>query len=150
MNETEIKLVINKHIKAPVEKVYRAWTDPEIIKQWFVPDASMTVAGARVELKVGGQYRFHMHSLKEGSDHIVSGEYAQIIPNEKIVFSWKWKDGVDTSQVTIDLEPKGDDETMLTLTHRGFSQQEFADKHNQGWSGCLANLAACMNKENPL
>ena len=144
MNTSEIKLVINKQIQAPVEDVYRAWTNPEMIKQWFGPDSTMTVPEAGVELEVGGEYMIHMHHSEGDSDHIVSGVYEKIIPNEKLVFSWKWKDGVDTTQVTIDLKPKGKNETLLTLTHRGFSQQEFADKHNQGWSGCLASLATFL------
>ena len=81
-----------------------------------------------------------MHDPDSGSDHIVSGQYEEVVPNEKLVFNWKWKDGVDRTQVTIELRAQGNEETMVTLTHRGFSQQEFADKHNEGWSGCLVNL----------
>ncbi len=140
MNDSEIKLVINKQINAPVEQVYQAWTDPEIIKQWFGPGPIMQVPRAEVNLQVGGEYLIHLHNPEENSDHIVSGQYEQIIPNEKIVFNWKWHDGVDRTQVTIDLQAKGESQTLVTLTHRGFSQQEYADKHNQGWTGCLAGL----------
>ena len=64
----------------------------------------------------------------------------RIVPNEKIVFNWMWKDGVDKTQVTLEFQAKGEEQTLLTLTHRGFSQQEFADKHPMGWNGCLSNL----------
>lgn len=141
MNDSEIKLVINKSIEAPVDKVYAAWTNPEIIKQWFAPGDRMTVPKAEADPQVGGTYLIHMHDPDSGSDHIVSGEYEEVVPNEKLVFNWKWKDGVDRTQVTIELRPADDGRTLLTLTHRGFSQQQFADKHNQGWSGCLKNLA---------
>lgn len=141
MDDSEIKLVINKHIQAPVEKVYAAWTDPEIMKQWFAPGEGMTAPKAETDPRVGGAYLIHMHDADSGSDHIVSGKYEEVVPNKKLVFDWKWKDGVDRTQVTIELKPQDNGGTLLTLTHRGFSQQEFADKHNEGWKGCLQNLA---------
>ncbi len=139
MNDSEIKLVINKNINASVDKVYKAWTDPEVIKKWFGPGA-MTVPNAEADLQVGGEYLIHMHDADAKSDHIVSGQYQEIIANEKLVFDWMWKDGVDRTQVTVEFLAKGTDETQLTLTHRGFSDQEFADKHNQGWGACLNGL----------
>ncbi|MDH3377517.1 MAG: SRPBCC domain-containing protein [Gammaproteobacteria bacterium] len=142
MSEPEIKLVINKEINAPVEAVYTAWTDPETMKKWFAPGDNMTVPEANVDLRVGGAYLIHMHDADAGSDHIVSGEYEEIVPNEKLVFNWMWKDGIDRTQVTVEMRAQGSTSTLLTLTHRGFSQQEFADKHNEGWGGCLANLSS--------
>ncbi len=139
MSNSPIELSINKEIAAPVEAVFQAWTQPELMKQWFAPGA-MTVPNAEVDLTVGGNYLVHMHDAEENSDHIVSGTYEEIIPNEKIVFNWMWKDGVDRTQVIIELQAKGENHTLLTLTHRGFSQQEFADKHTMGWHGCLASL----------
>ena len=139
MDSNEIKLVINRQIRAPVEKVYAAWTNPELMKQWFAPD-DMTVPDAQADARRGGSFMVHMHDPVEGSDHIVSGDYEEVVPNEKLVFSWMWKDGVDRTQVTVELRPKGENETLLTLTHRGFSRQEFADKHHEGWGGCLVNL----------
>ena len=141
MDDSEIKLVINKSIQAPVDKVFAAWTNPETIKQWFGPGGGMTVPNVEMDLRTGGAYLIHLHDPDSGSDHIVSGEYEEVVPNEKLVFNWKWKDGVDRTQVTIELRPEDSGGTLLTLTHRGFSQQEFADKHNEGWSGCLESLA---------
>ena len=139
MDQSEIKLVINKQIQAPVDKVYAAWTNPALIRQWFAP-GEMTVPNAEADVRAGGAYLIHMHDGDAGSDHILSGEYEEVVLNQKLVFNWKWKDGVDRTQVTVELRPQGDNETLLTLTHRGFSQQEFADKHNEGWGSCLANL----------
>ena len=140
MNESEIKVVISKTINAPVEQVFDAWTQPDVIKQWFAPGEKMTVPETRVDLKVDGEYLIHMHDPDSNTDHIVSGTYEEIIPNEKLVFNWMWKEGVDRTQVTVNFSSLKNNQTQVTLTHRGFSQQEFADKHNQGWGGCLSNL----------
>lgn len=145
MTETEIKLMINKEILAPVEQVYSAWTNPSTMKQWFAPGA-MTVPNADVDLRVGGTYSIQMHDPESGNDHIVSGEYEEIVPNQKLVFNWMWKDGVDRTQVTVEFRPQGSDKTLVTLTHRGFSQQEFADKHNEGWNGCLVSLSTYFSQ----
>ena len=139
MSDNEIKLVINKMIQAPVDKVYAAWTNPELIKQWFGP-GQMAVPEARADVRVGGEYLIHLHDGEADSDHIVSGQYEEVVPNEKLVFNWMWKDGTDRTQVTIEFRSQGDNGTLLTLTHRGFSQQEFADKHNYGWNACLDSL----------
>ena len=146
MKTDEIKLVINKEITAPVEAVYRAWTEPDLIKQWFVPDSSMTVPNIEVDARVGGRYLFHVCDPAENSDHIVSGEYEEVIKNKKLVFSWQWKDGIDQTHVTVELTARGNSQTLLTLTHQGFSQQEFADKHNSGWNACLANIPALITE----
>lgn len=139
MMDSNIELIITKAIKAPVDAVFKAWTMPELMQQWFAP-GDMTVKETRADLKVGGEYLVHMYDHDEMGDHIVSGTYEEIIPNEKLVFNWMWQGGVDRTQVAIEFQAKGDDETLITLTHRGFSQQDFADKHNEGWNGCLANL----------
>lgn len=140
MNDSPIEVVINKEINAPIEHVFDAWTKPDLIKQWFAPGSMMTVPKAEVDLKVGGEYFVHMHNPEEKSDHIVSGTYEEIRLNEKIVFNWMWKDGVERTQVTVNFVAKGDQQTLVTLTHRGFTQQEFAEKHTMGWNGCFANL----------
>ena len=140
MNDSEIKLVLEKEINAPVETVFDAWTKPELIKRWFAPGSVMRVENAEVDRQVGGSYLIHMHDPEEKADYIVSGTYEEIVENEKLVFNWKWKDGVDRTQVTVEFSAAEDDKTTVKLTHKGFSQQEFADKHNQGWNGCLANL----------
>ena len=142
MTESQIKLVLNKQINAPVEKVYEAWTNPQMIKQWFGPSPEMTSHNAQVDLKVGGGYSIHIKSPEDNSDHNVGGQYEEIVPNKKLVFSWKWEDGQETTQVTVEFQSESDNRTLLTLTHRGFSEQEFADKHNHGWTGCLTNLSA--------
>ena len=139
MTDNEIKLAINKTINASVEKVFQAWTNAEILAQWFGHE-TMVVAETRADPRVGGEYMIHLQNQETGSDHIVSGTYEEIVENEKLVFNWMWKDGVDRSQVTVDFRPADDGQTLLTLTHRGFSDTEYRDLHNQGWTACLESL----------
>ena len=136
-----LELTLSRTINATPEQVFEAWTTPAMMQHWFSPDA-MSVPEARVDLKVGGEYLIHMVDGDTGNDHIVSGTYEEIVPNRKLVFNWMWKDGVDRSRVTVEMTPEGEDRTRLTLTHQGFSQADFRDKHEEGWSSCLDKFKA--------
>jgi uncharacterized protein YndB with AHSA1/START domain len=78
---------------------------------------------------------------KDGGTHSPSGVYETVVPNEKLVFSWKWADSEVITRVTVDFRSISDNETELTLTHVGFPTAEMRDLHTEGWDGCLSRLA---------
>jgi uncharacterized protein YndB with AHSA1/START domain len=72
----------------------------------------------------------------------VSGTYHQIVPAEKLVFTWAWQSTPEReSQVTVDLKPDAGD-TLLTLTHEQFFSEKARDDHRGGWTRALDNLEA--------
>ena len=94
---------------------------------------------AETDLRVGGRYRVQFWS-PSGEHNSASGAYKEIVPNEKLVFSWAWQSTPDrVSQVTIGLKPDGDG-TMLTLTHEQFFDEKARDGHRGGWTAALDNL----------
>ncbi len=131
-------LEIRRIFQAPREKVFRAWTEAEELNRWFGPTDEHT-AKAEVDLRVGGKYRFELrHS--SGAVHTAFGEYREILPPEKLVFTWSWEDGsVENTLVTIDFLDTGSG-TEIVLTHELFPSAEWRDKHNEGWSGCIGQL----------
>lgn len=136
-------LCLVRHYKATPEKIWQAWTDPEALKQWFRPDASMTTPETEVDVRVGGQFYIKMKS-GEGEEHHVSGIYKEVIPNRKLVFTWTWKSTPEReSLVTIELEPT-DDGTELTLRHEQFTDEETRDLHEDGWTGALGQLESYL------
>ncbi len=88
--DTAIKpsLTLKRRLNAPVEKVYAAWTDPEKIVKWFGPDAG-PVTRAETDLRVGGRYIIAFNT-EDGERHQVGGVYREVVPNEKLVFTWAW------------------------------------------------------------
>ena len=132
-------LVLTRVLPASRERVFAAWTEETIIKQWFCPSEGMTVPVAELDVREGGTYRLVVEDA-EGETYSPSGIYEKIVLNEKLVFSWKWADSELITRVTIDLRDHGDNETELTLTHEGFPETEIRDRHIQGWEGCLAKL----------
>jgi len=132
-------LSIVRKLDAAPAKVWRALTDPEMLKQWMAPDAGTKVSTAEIDLRVGGRYRIVM-TPAEGEDHDVRGAYREIVPNRKLVYTWAWKSTPEReSVVTIELRAAGGG-TELTLRHEQFADEQARDRHQQGWNGCLASL----------
>jgi uncharacterized protein YndB with AHSA1/START domain len=136
---TKPSLTLKRRLNASPAKVFAAWTDPEKVKQWMGPEG-VVPQHAEADTRVGGRYRWVMRS-PDGEEHDVSGAYREIVPNEKLVFSWAWKSTPERqSQVTILLKPDGDG-TMLTLIHEQFFDEAARDRHQHGWIGSLDKLA---------
>lgn len=135
-------LRITRTLPFPRQRVFDAWTKPEQLKQWFAPGKDMTTPIAEVDLKVGGAYKFGMG---EPDPVIVCGHYLELVPPEKIVFTWNWPKGtmddLGETRVTVALKDV-DGGTELTLVHEGFRNTQERDMHDGGWSGCLKKLAA--------
>lgn len=131
------ELTLNKRCKAPVARVFAAWSSPEQVQRWFAP-GDLTVPEAEVDFRVGGAYRIVMQR-PDGQQHIVGGVYRDIVPDERLVFTWSWEGSGVTSEVEIRLQP-ADGQTDLTLLHRQIPTEESRESHKQGWEGCLAKL----------
>lgn len=138
-------LQIVRRYQAAPEKVWHALTQPQALKQWMGPSDDFKCPIAEVDLKVGGRYHIGMQS-PDGEMHNVSGVYREIVPNQKLVYTWAWKSTPEReSLVTIALRAV-DGGTELTLTHEQFFDQAARDHHNQGWQGCLARLEQFVAK----
>jgi uncharacterized protein YndB with AHSA1/START domain len=130
-------LTIKRRFNAAPDKVFKAWTDPEKMSRWMGP-ANVTAVRATTDMRVGGRY--HITMVVPNDQHDVGGVYREIVPNEKLVFTWAWKSTPEReSQVTITLKPDGAG-TLMTLTHEQFFDEDARDRHNAGWTGTLDKL----------
>jgi len=131
-------LTLRRRIKAPPAKVFEAWTDPQKIVRWFGPNSGKVVS-ADTDVRVGGRYRIVFHT-EDGEQHDVSGEYSDVVPAQRLSFTWQWRTMPERqSKVTLTFKSEGDD-TVLTLLHEQFFDQAARDGHEQGWSGALDKL----------
>lgn len=132
-------LALRRRLKAPPEKVYEAWIVPEKMIQWWgVTDRKRTPI-AESDVRVGGGFRVQFWT-PNGEHQSVSGVYRQIVPAERLVFSWAWQSTPEReSQVTVDLKPDAGG-TLLTLTHEQFFDEKARDDHRRGWTTALDNL----------
>lgn len=139
-------VTLQRRIKATPAKVYAAWTRPEMIVEWFGPsDAQQGSVKAEMDVRTGGRFTISFtHSDGELSE--VSGTYKDVVPNERLVFSWAWYTTPDrVSQVTVTTKADGDG-TLLTLLHEQFFDQAACDGHTRGWTSTLEKLAALLER----
>ena len=135
---TKPSLTIKRRFNAPPAQVFSAWTDPEKVKRWMGP-GDVKAVSAESDPRKGGRYRWVMKS-PDGEDHDVSGVYREVIPNEKLVFTWAWKSTPEReSLVTVIIKPDGNG-SLMTLQHEQFYDEAARDRHQGGWTNAMEKL----------
>ena len=149
----ERELVLTRIIDVPREKLYRAWTDAEVLKQWFAPKP-FTTPIAELDVRTGGANRIVMRDA-EGNDYPNAGVYLEVVPNEKIVFTdafteaWAPSDKPFMTAI-ITFEDLGDGRTKYIARARHWSVAD-RETHEQmgfmeGWGICADQLAEVAAK----
>lgn len=137
-------LTIRRHLRANAAKVWAAWTQPEQLMRWMQPLGN-TCVHAEADVRVGGRFRVVMHA-PDGEVHDVSGTYLEVVPEQKLAFTWAWHSAPQReSRVTVRLQAEGE-ATLLTLTHERFFDEAARNSHHQGWTSALDLLAARLDR----
>ena len=130
------------------EKVWRAWTDPQAVKQWFGSGKPDSVLAAEFDLRVGGRFRIAFTG-PDGGTNEASGVYQEVVPHRRLMFSWAWKSTPDrVSRITIDLAPKADG-TELRFVHDRFFDAKAASNHQRGWTVMFEQLDGYIQRDSP-
>ena len=136
-----IALVARRTIRANIERVFDAWTQPEQLRAWWGP-RPVTCSDAEVDLRVGGRYRI-VNALPDGGSVTIHGEFRLVQPPRKLVYTWRMGEGSDaegeSSLVTVSFEPRGND-TEVIVVHEDIPAEPIRESHEQGWRGCLDGL----------
>jgi uncharacterized protein YndB with AHSA1/START domain len=119
---------------APCHQVFYAWVKPEELKKWFgYPNYVLT--SSEMNLCAGGKYRLTFMDTQSHQPFDVAGEYIEIIPLKRLVFSWPW-----STRVIIDFH--GDENaTEVVVTHEHFSNERVRQHHIIEWNNVLTQLA---------
>lgn len=160
-------IIVTRVFDAPRELVWKAWTDPEMIKKWWGPEG-FTAPSAKVDLRVGGRYTYSMRGPEgSGWDKVMysSGEYKEIVPLEKIVTTDYLSDengeSIDPSMygmpdntpnemiVIIKFEDAEDGKTKLTIEYpRPETEAQFEamlkSGMKEGWTSSMNKFAECL------
>ncbi len=137
-------LTLTRIYDASPEEVWRAWTGPEALMQWFGPDAGK-VSAAELDVRAGGRYHVAFSTL-DGTQHDVSGVYREVQRGRKLVFTWSWKSTPEReSLVSLTFRPMGDS-TEFIVRHEHFFDAEARDRHEGGWAGSLDKLERFLNR----
>jgi uncharacterized protein YndB with AHSA1/START domain len=156
-------LVITRIFDAPIERVWRAWTDPEHVMRWWGP-TGFTSPLCRIDFREGGKYLFCMRAPKEfqgGQDFYTAGVYKKIVPLKLIEYSQGLadKDGNRIDPATMGMPPdfpreirsalafkRVGDKTELTVTEYDWTVGQMLDMSEAGMNQCLDKLAVSLSK----
>jgi len=142
--ETTAPLVLTRRFAARPERVYAAWTDAALLRQWFGPEG-LTITRCEADARVGGRWRIEA-SLPDGRTVGVGGVFKRLEPPSRIVLSWLWDDrppGAPDMEVDVALSSVGGG-TEMVLQHSGFTGEEQRGCHDDGWTAGFRKLAALL------
>jgi uncharacterized protein YndB with AHSA1/START domain len=120
-----------RRFDASPAEMWRAWTEPEQVRQWFGSDPAGTVLRARLEVRVGGSFEVTFAN-SDGTQYTCGGDYTVVEPPTLLAFTWRWRNEPDVeTQIRLRFEP-AEDGTVQHFEHRGLGA---ATSHNYavGW-----------------
>jgi uncharacterized protein YndB with AHSA1/START domain len=167
--EENKKIIIERVFDASREKVWEAWTNPEIVKKWWGPE-HFYAPSIKVDFRVGGKYIYAMHGPKgtEFDKNMYSaGEYKEIVPMEKLVVTDYFSDengnkmsaqqqglpdGMPSEMVvTVLFEEVENGKTKLSIIYSPQSEEQYVAMNQsgmkEGWGTSLDKMAAVLSKK---
>jgi uncharacterized protein YndB with AHSA1/START domain len=150
MNDRELS--VTRLIDAPCAKVFKAWTDPELLKQWFAPHPYTTVT-AEMDVRPGGRSLMVMRG-PDGSEIPCPGVYLEVVENERIVstdaYTSAWVPSQKPFMTLVLTFEEEDGKTRYTarILHWTVEDREAHEKmgFHQGWNQCADQLVALVTR----
>jgi uncharacterized protein YndB with AHSA1/START domain len=123
---------IERMLKATIDRVYAAWTEPGLLTRWYCPNPALDLQ-VEADVRVGGEYVVAM------GPYVVRGRYTVIEAPKLLEFTWQWDHEGGPSRVRVELTEVAGGTRML-LSHTGLSGPEDASGHLEGWELQLGRL----------
>jgi uncharacterized protein YndB with AHSA1/START domain len=140
----ERTLRIERTFHAPIEKVFDAWTNEEVLGRWLHASPNWDTPVAIVDLRVGGRIRIVMRDPVGGVEHGASGEYRLIERPHRLVFSWTFDDHPQNHQL-IELEfSEREGRTSVVMINSGIATDDRRSDQHRGWQACYDNLERAL------
>lgn len=131
-------LVVRRRIKATRERLFAAWTQPELLVRWWGPQG-VACPSAQIDLRVGGSYRI-ANQFPNGTVVWIGGIFEVIEPPHRLAYTWKLESqNVPVERVTVSFEAHSTG-TEVVVTHERIPDDTARTSHERGWIGCLDSL----------
>jgi uncharacterized protein YndB with AHSA1/START domain len=129
------------------DKVYRAFLEPDALAKWLPPDGYACTVH-QLDAKVGGSYRMSFRNFTTGKSHSFSGEYVELVPNERLRYKDQFEDPNLPGEihVTVTLRPVSVG-TELNIAQEGLPDVIPLEACYLGWQDSLQNLAKLIEPE---
>ena len=144
-----MEIELQQRFRASPERVFRAWTSPTALRQWWCP-AGWVAGDIEIDLNIGGAYSIAMSRAGGGETVSVHGRFVEVRPPERLVYTWRWEGAfarMPETLVTVELrgELRGSEsETVLTLRHENFADYTTRQQHRSGWIAACDRLDAML------
>jgi uncharacterized protein YndB with AHSA1/START domain len=134
-------------LRAPAERVYRAFLDADAMAKWL-PPYGFTGKVDHIDAKVGGTHRMSFTNFTNGQCHSFGGTYLELVPNEKIRYTDKFDDANLPGQMSVTITfKKVSVGTELNVVQDGVPDVIPAEACYLGWQESLAQLAKLVEPE---
>jgi uncharacterized protein YndB with AHSA1/START domain len=140
-----LELTITRVLDAPRALVWRAWTDPAQLMQWWGPKHHPAVHLA-MDVRPGGVWRNCLRSVETGNDLWHHGTFREVVPMERLVFTFVWEEEGERGMeniVTITFADEGK-KTRMTLHQTPFQSLGERDGHGEGWNSSFDRLGQAL------
>ena len=145
-------VIVEGLFRAPVARVYKAWTEPEEVIQWFGEKAGALLS-AEIDLRVGGKWCFVVLDNPDVRSSL-QGEYSRVETEKCLEFSWRHlrehadgrREETPSSIVTVTFRAEGA-ATHVHLRHEGILQHEGRTGVASGWDTCFGQLGDRLKME---
>ncbi len=139
---TDLTVNLEKIVNAPIERVFDAWLDPQLLRQFILPAPDMPPPEVSNDPREGGRFEIIMHVGDDRLPH--TGTYLTLERPHRLEFSWESAYSTDDSRVMLEFSAVGDQATRIRLTHVRFLHEEARSDHEGGWGNILDRLAEAV------
>ena len=140
---------LHRVLRAPPERVYRAFLDADAMVKWLPPNG-FTAKIHHMEAKVGGAFRMSFTNFDSGHSHSFGGEYLELSPHERIRYTDKFDDPALPGVMTVTVEFKQVScGTELSVAQEGVPEVIPAEACYLGWQESLVLLGKLVEAEIP-
>jgi uncharacterized protein YndB with AHSA1/START domain len=135
-------LTLDRHLAASPAFAFALWSDPRLVSAWWGPEGHHLTT-CEIDFRPGGNWRFNM--AKGGQPHWIHGTYHQIIPDERLMFSYRFPEFAVQSIISLTFTAEGQG-TRLRFLQTGFPNAENHEGHKGGWISSFAILEDLLLK----
>ncbi len=146
------ELVIVRIFDAPRDLVFKAWTDPALMRQWMGPRHHPAIV-YEADSRAGGAWRGVLRGIADGQELPQGGVYKEIVANEKIVFTFAWGEAHAASGADMECDVRlsdfGAGKTKMVFRQSLLPSMAERDGHREGWSSSFGRLNELIRIDAP-
>jgi uncharacterized protein YndB with AHSA1/START domain len=129
-------LALDRHFAATPAFAFALWSDPRLVASWWGPEGHH-LSTCEIDFRPGGNWRFDM--ARDGQSHWIHGTYHEIVPDQHLLFSYRFPEFAVQSIISLRFVPEGQG-TRLHFLQTGFPSAEEVAGHRGGWMSSFAIL----------